>query len=497
MDEVQRLILEVVNKDKVDQLNVRLKAEDEALKKLVVDLRDGVISIQQFEAASVKTAATMIGLNQRIKDLGQASTSLIGGRSGGLLQLGYVLDDLTNTTGGWRRKLAAISNNIPGLVMGLGGGAGIAGMVGLISTAGHRAGAARESGVGVIHRAGRIAGRESHVIDDAAERVKRLQSELDKLMKLRPMAEKQTASDVEFLIGEEGPEKVLRNLASAMGQAGEGADYTPAEKRLIAKQQEQLDFLRANGGSDKLVSAADELLRTTKTGAAAHHQGKRAPWRARCSRRLPTSAAARRRIGRLLPGTAEAPGFGKMLESVEPEFRDRADAEIQDETERYEEYKAKRARRRARTATAKSDLQNRTGQGVAQLEQDEAIQAQEARQAAQEAKEQARADQAAEKERARLRDARMKRAPHDAARDAVLEQGNRMGAPPVFTDTQIDQMADQVIRLTSQGVSTNQATLSVIAGKLQEMQRLQAQLRNQQQWAQRIGAGGNDAGRSR
>jgi hypothetical protein len=51
-----------------------------------------------------------------------------------MLQLGYVMDDLVNTSGNWQRHLASISNNMPGVLMSLGAGAGLAGVLSMVYT---------------------------------------------------------------------------------------------------------------------------------------------------------------------------------------------------------------------------------------------------------------------------------------------------------------------------------------------------------------------------
>ena len=62
-DEIQNLILNVVNQDKLEQLNKQLKVESDQFKQLAADLRTGAINTQQFETASVAAATKIAGLD--------------------------------------------------------------------------------------------------------------------------------------------------------------------------------------------------------------------------------------------------------------------------------------------------------------------------------------------------------------------------------------------------------------------------------------------------
>ncbi len=131
MDEVQRLLLQVVGQDKLQALNKELDAENKLLRDQAEQLRLGTINQVQFSNAVFSSASKAVALNTEIAKLTRETKNY----SQSALQLGYVIDDLANTSGDWTRKLAAISNNLPGLIMSLGAGAGLAGVLGIVGTA--------------------------------------------------------------------------------------------------------------------------------------------------------------------------------------------------------------------------------------------------------------------------------------------------------------------------------------------------------------------------
>ena len=487
MDEVQRLLLNIEGKEKLDALNVALAKEQEFLLKLLEIQKQGVVGVNP--ATIQQAAEKVIALNREIAAAERGTKDF----SRSALQLSYVLDDLSNTSGSWTQKLASISNNIPGLVMSLGLTGGVAGAIGLISTGlialAPLAKKAMESFTGP-----EALPQVKVLLDDAAERVKGLQHELNKLMQSRPMAEKRTAEEVEFIIGEGGPANLIRGIAAGMGAAGEGAPRTAGENKRIRLAQERLTALEASRG--KMPAAAYEMERANAMadlrGAQFDANSRTTAETERMAGEMlagaPTSAAARRRIGRYLPG------LGAQFADVEPEALRAFDADVAAQAEDAEGAKGSRVERQAKAVAAAKAMREERKR-VAQDQDDVAEGLNMARKAEAEArKKEARfdADQARDADQAEASEAL--RRPRNRARAGILAAGAEMGLPAMFTPEQVNQMADQVVGLGKQGVDTNTAIMSALMGKVQALQRLKQQLQSQQQWANGLNMGGDNSG---
>src|ERR1700761_3721726 len=100
MDEIQNLILQVQGQVALESLNKELSNERQNLVGLVKQLNDGTIGQAAFELHAQTLARRMVPLNDEIAKL-NAQAKQFSGQSG--LQLGYVMDDLVNTSGDWQR----------------------------------------------------------------------------------------------------------------------------------------------------------------------------------------------------------------------------------------------------------------------------------------------------------------------------------------------------------------------------------------------------------
>lgn len=131
-DEIQKLILDVQGRDKVEALNAELVKEQQALAKLSADLRTGATSQATFEAAAQSSAAKIIALNQQLGD----TRSKLAAMGPAVLTTSYAVQDFTSVLSGGQglaRALGSVQNNIPGLLMNLGVSGGLAGVVSLVS----------------------------------------------------------------------------------------------------------------------------------------------------------------------------------------------------------------------------------------------------------------------------------------------------------------------------------------------------------------------------
>ncbi len=123
-DPIMKILVDVQNSEKVKELTAEVQKQEKAIAALNTQLTKGTINQQQFTAAATPMAQKIGAANAQLHELHVASGS--AGR--GLSQLSYAVDDI-------QYGFNAIVNNIPQIVMGLGGSAGIAGAVGIAAVA--------------------------------------------------------------------------------------------------------------------------------------------------------------------------------------------------------------------------------------------------------------------------------------------------------------------------------------------------------------------------
>ncbi len=215
MDDIQRLILKIEGEDKLKTLNVELGKEEEHLKRLLLIQKQGVVGVNP---ADIQKAATeVVRLNTAIAATTRETKNFVGSA----LQLQYVMDDLINTSGDWTRHLASISNNIPGLVLSLGGTAGIAGAIGIVSTGLIALAPAARAAWAALTGSGPEMAAEQ--LKEIADKVKKLREEFAKLRDMPTDAGKSAADRQAAFLGEqpnaqrasEGVQNVLKNVPSA------------------------------------------------------------------------------------------------------------------------------------------------------------------------------------------------------------------------------------------------------------------------------------------
>jgi hypothetical protein len=124
MDPLLKLVVDIQNSEKVKELTTYVNQQDQAIRQLNADLRNGVVTQQQFAAAALPLAGNIRNANNQLRDLQAAS----GGAGLGLGQLAYAIDDI-------QYGFNAIVNNIPAIALGLGAGAGVAGAAGIAAVA--------------------------------------------------------------------------------------------------------------------------------------------------------------------------------------------------------------------------------------------------------------------------------------------------------------------------------------------------------------------------
>lgn len=512
-DEVQNLILNIKGDVELKRLNAEIAKEEEAIRKLVQQLGLGTISQGHFDAAAATSAREIMKLRGEIEALAGKG----GLTGGGILQASYAVQDFTSVLSGGQglaRALSAVQNNIPGLLMSLGVSGGLAGVVSLVSV-----------GIGalipVVEQLWTKLG-DKEAAEAAKQRLKELREEIkaahdefERLAKAPTDYERQSAQLTrEFLEDRPNAEKLRAGLVATMGaksgvaglSAEQREEYNRAarsvlsDEQIAARAEASASEAAIRTRSPEAVAAARERtatrLRAAREAAEDRRRKLLESGKAQQAERLvrdalragPEGDAARGELERRIqeePGFFP-PNFLQHLHELGPE----ALRQQQEEIEAAEE-EGKQAIERGRRRRAKEAARDRTSlalerQGRANKE---AGDERERRDEEQEVRDAERADAENLHEFRKARAA----APVRRARAQVTRAARQMGYGTP-TDAQAEEMARDVVSLTRQGVATNDAILSAVRSKAQEIERLQARLMTQRAEAMRLQMGADQSG---
>lgn len=131
-DPLQRIVMQVEGREDVARLKKEIEDYESELRKLRAELDAGHISQAQFDADARHMATGIQGAASEVRRI-EADTRNMGR---GVLQTSYAFQDFTSQIrNGVLPAFASIQNNIPQIVMGFGGTAGIAGAIGGVTVA--------------------------------------------------------------------------------------------------------------------------------------------------------------------------------------------------------------------------------------------------------------------------------------------------------------------------------------------------------------------------
>jgi hypothetical protein len=474
------LILKIEGEEKLAKLNQDLASEELALKNLVLLKNQGAGGLNP--AAIEASAAKVIQLT---KEVNQAKFSLASFQ-GSALQLQYVMDDLVNTSGDWTRHLASISNNIPGLVTSLGLSGGVAGAVGIISTA--------LIALTPIAKAAwdALAGNAPEVakekIKEIETHIKAVQAAFDKLANKPTNYEQEQAAEVKAIFGERPmAEDTKRSLAR---------EFTPDEvlKGLNEKETNELGTINKDILSDKEIEirggkeggffgrnsiVRNKLLEARQQATMRRDELERTA-RDRMAMELITQAgtegpAGNAALGRLTRIVEANPdnfrrGLGHSLVTASAAAMRKWDDEQADFNAGNEEWAEKAHAARAERAKVARENAELTRQG-------EHYRDQQLRQQEQESQRETReAEQYLRRAPAREREARQSQ-----AEQGIRRMAGQQGMSP--NDEQVKGAAADALRLVAEGADTNDAMMASFRGMVQQSRALQQRMAQQkQQW---------------
>lgn len=234
-DFVQRLIIDTgQSTDVVVRLRKEIEQLETAQRGCNLRFKEGDLTEQEFVEHGDDLIRALREKKDLLDRLGESLDTGGGGGGGGrgfgqgMLQASYAVQDFTSQLGtqGLGGALAAIQNNIPGILMGLGVSGGLAGALSLVSVA---AGA-------LVPIFEKLFGAETaENIKKRAEEIKKLADEAKELTTPeKGDAEKQFAAETKRLAGQ--GQNLVGLAAAAIGASGLGAQATDQETQMIAGQ---------------------------------------------------------------------------------------------------------------------------------------------------------------------------------------------------------------------------------------------------------------------
>ncbi len=203
-----KIVVDVVNSEKVKQLTEEIKRQEQQILSWNAAMK-GASSTQQAVLQTNMSNAGKTIANARTEI---ASLEAAGSGAGrGLSQLAYAIDDV-------QYGFNAIVNNIPQIVMGLGGGAGLAGAIGIAAVAINQL---------IKHWSELTAAMETAWTGGSYDQLLKIEEHAEaaadayeKLAKAKNKWEEKSSKAVEEAITEEGTEKTRKQIADALLAGG-------------------------------------------------------------------------------------------------------------------------------------------------------------------------------------------------------------------------------------------------------------------------------------
>lgn len=523
MDEVQRIVMEVLNADRIKELNTMLKDERDTILYLRRELDAGRINNQQYEQSTANVARAIQGINREMKGL----SSQGGISSHSMMQFSYILDDLVNTTGGLERKLASISNNIPGFVQSIAGtgSASIAGGVGILMTALIALAPLAKAAWDAM--SGDAEGNDK--AEKTKERLRELQAEIKKthdawkrLDEAPTDFEKLSAESIKTFLEDQPKAKQARQAVGLSATNAEAfsmltpeerqqlkaalADATRTDRQISEESRSVAMNLGETPESYAMrVRLNEENMRRAREAGRSVRTGLLNAGRTRFAEKTiagaiepgPAGADARRRLLGVAEGTPGLTG----LAQYSPEGVRAAEEAYERQEEQDAEFLERVRRRKERERRERRDVDRDADDSYDQLQ--ESIQQQRAGKARIKARRQ-KEDRELDAENAHFDDVNAanlreyKQGPARRARrlvgQAAAAQGFTAANGNAPTARQLDDMAGHALGLMNQGVAGDDAAMMALQTKLEQIAATAQQVMQMRMNQQRLMQGGDASG---
>jgi len=203
MDPLLKLAIEIKNKEDIAKVTADLNAQKAAVQALNPSMANYGTEMAKIGAAAQRSSA-------ELKSLQSAS----GHAGRGLGQLAYAIDDI-------QYGFNAIVNNIPQIVLGLGGGMGIAGALGIAAVAANQL-IKHWTELGAVLQSN-WSGGGAEQLKMLAERAEDAAKAWESLKKAQPEFSEKAGKAFKNIIAEGPPEDLQKRITDLMLATGQGA----------------------------------------------------------------------------------------------------------------------------------------------------------------------------------------------------------------------------------------------------------------------------------
>lgn len=217
-----KIVVDVVNGEKVRELTAEIARQEQAIAHWNREMQ-GANSVQRayLEGSMHQAAVAIAGANAQLKEIPQSAAS--AGR--GLQQFAYAVDDL-------QYGFNAIVNNIPQIVMGLGGSVGIAGAIGIAAVAINQL-IKHWAEVTSLFEAG-FSNQSYDQLVAVKKAAEAAADSYEKLAKAKTQWEDKGGKAAGQAVADAGTAKIRKVIADTLSASPEGAEMTENEKRAAA-----------------------------------------------------------------------------------------------------------------------------------------------------------------------------------------------------------------------------------------------------------------------
>ncbi len=220
-DNALKITVDVVNSEKVKELTAKIAEQKAQIAEWNEMMKQGILTQTQFNAVAGISATQIEGFQRELSEIPTAATS--AGR--GLSQLAYAVDDM-------QYGFNAVVNNIPQIVMGLGGGAGLAGALGIAAVAANQFIKHWDEITSALQE--NWSGGSAEQMKELTKRTEEAAKAFVKLLEAKTHFEEKSEAATNKTITDAGADKLFKGLVETLGVSGRGAQMTAQEEHNIA-----------------------------------------------------------------------------------------------------------------------------------------------------------------------------------------------------------------------------------------------------------------------
>lgn len=255
-EDIIRLKFEAQGIDTVDKAKAELAQLDARVQQLAADLKAGTITAQQFDQSFHPLAGRMADLHRGF-----------GLASGGVKNIGYAAMEASRAVEDLQYGLGGVVNNIPSLVMALGGGAGLTAAISLAAVGANQLYRHWDDLMGVMgfgtvgteaeqmERLEKATGRTADETE-RLNRYKKEQQQVGRLSGAEPKAQAEARKTAEEAITEAGGiDRLAAGLVATRNAGGLEGRMSGELRQRLEKIRSGLDLYRRTGAGPHIQAA--------------------------------------------------------------------------------------------------------------------------------------------------------------------------------------------------------------------------------------------------